>query len=98
MKPKLGFFSFMSRPQNSFEPYRDPKNSQIGPQKVKDNPKIQSKLNVRIEGIKKIKVIALYEQPPKQIEPDPNPRNSLFFGPKKPKKNNLKLDKLKSKN
>ena len=26
---------------------------------------------------KKIKVVALYEQTPKQVEPDPNPKNSL---------------------
>ena len=40
----------MIRPQNSFQPYSDPKNSPLGPQKVKINPKIKSKLKVRIEG------------------------------------------------
>ena len=40
----------MSRPKISFEPYPDPKNSPLGPQKVKDDPKIKSKSNVRIEG------------------------------------------------
>ena len=40
---------------------------------------------------KKIKVVALYEQTPKQVEPDPNPKNSLFC-PKSPKN----LDKIKA--
>ena len=47
-----------------------------------------------LKEIKKIKVIALYELTPKQIEPDPNPQNSEFLQ----QKNNLKLDKTKSKN
>ena len=50
-----------------------------------------------LKKTKKMKVIALYEQTPKQFEPDPNPQNILFFYPKKPKKNNLKLDKFKNK-
>ena len=32
-----------------FEHYPDPKNSSLGPQKVKNGPKIKSKLKVRIE-------------------------------------------------
>ena len=40
----------MSKPQNSFEPYPNPKNSRFGPQKVKNDPKIKSKSKVRIEG------------------------------------------------
>ena len=32
-----------------------------------------------------MKIIALYEQTPKQFEPDPNPQNSLFL-PQKAKK------------
>ena len=43
---------------------------------------------------KKIKVVALYELTPKQIEPDPKPQKSLFLH----QKINLKLDKTKSKN
>ena len=31
------------------EPYRDPKISQLGPKKVKRDPKIKSKSKVRIE-------------------------------------------------
>ena len=45
----------MGRPQNSFEPYLNPKNSLLGPQKVKNYPKIKSK--VRIEGTIEIFVI-----------------------------------------
>ena len=39
----------MSRPQNSFEPNTDPKNSPLVPQKVKIDPKIKSNSKVRIE-------------------------------------------------
>ena len=34
-----------------------------------------------LKGTKKIKVVALYDYTPKQVEPDPNPKNSLFFLP-----------------
>ena len=47
-----------------------------------------------LKETKKMKIIALYEQTPKQFEPDPNPQNSLFLQ----QKINLKLDKTKSKN
>ena len=40
----------MSRTKTVFEPYPDPKNSPLGPQKVKSDHKIRSKSNVRIEG------------------------------------------------
>ena len=36
---------------------------------------------------KQIKVVALYEQTPKQFKHDLNPQNSLFLPPKKPKNN-----------
>ena len=42
------------------ESYTNPKKSPLGPQKVKKDPKIESKSNVRIER-KKIKVVALFE-------------------------------------
>ena len=45
----------MSVPQNIFEPHIEPKNSPLGPQKVKNNPQIESKSNVRIEGNKENK-------------------------------------------
>ena len=45
---------------------------------------------------KKIKAVALYEQTPKHVEPDPNPnKNSLFFAPKRQKK--LPINWIKSK-
>ena len=40
-----------------------------------------------LKETKKMKIIALYEQTPKQFEPDPNPHNSLFFAPNKLKTN-----------
>ena len=45
----------MSSPQNSHEPYPNPKNSPLGHQKVKNDPKIESKSKVGIEGIKEDK-------------------------------------------
>ena len=38
----------MRRPQNSFEPYPNPKNSHFVPQTVKNYPKIKSKSKARI--------------------------------------------------
>ena len=32
---------YTSRPKNSFEPYLNPKDSPLGPQKVKNDPKIK---------------------------------------------------------
>ena len=40
----------LSRPKTVVEPYPNPRNSPLGPQKVKNDPKIKSKSNVRIEG------------------------------------------------
>ena len=57
----------MSRPKNSFEPYSDPKNSQLGPQKVENDPKIKSKSKVRIEENLKIKDVHLHKYNPKQF-------------------------------
>ena len=39
----------MSRPQNSFLTLPLPKNGPLGPQKVKNDPKIKSNSKVRIE-------------------------------------------------
>ena len=41
-------YSILGDPKTVFEPYRNPKNSPLGPQKVKNDPKIKSKSNVRI--------------------------------------------------
>ena len=37
-------------PKTVFEPYPKPKNSPLGPQKVKNKPKIKSKSNIKIVG------------------------------------------------
>ena len=37
-------------PKTVVEPYSNPKNSPLGPQKVKNDPKIKSKSNVKTEG------------------------------------------------
>ena len=42
--------SILGDPKTVFEPYPNPKNSPLGPQKVKNEPKIKSKSNVKIEG------------------------------------------------
>ena len=44
----------------------------------------------KLKEAKKIKVVALYEQTPKQFEPDTNPKNST--------KKTLNLDIIKGKN
>ena len=36
-------------PKTVFEPFPDPKMSQLGPQKVENDPKIESKSNVRVD-------------------------------------------------
>ena len=41
----------MSESQNSFYNHIEPKNSPLGPQKDKNDPKIKSNSNVRIQGI-----------------------------------------------
>ena len=40
----------MGRLKKVFQHYADPKNISLGPQKVKNDPKIKSKSKVRIEG------------------------------------------------
>ena len=49
-----------------------------------------------LKETKKIKFVALYEQIPIKLEPDPNPKNSLFFVPKSRKKLPLNQIKLKA--
>ena len=46
-----------------------------------------------LKETKKTKFVALYEQTPKQFEPDSNPQNSLFFAAKSQKSplNQIKL-------
>ena len=48
-------------------------------------PKISQNQLSELKETKKMKIIALYDQTPKQFEPDPIPKNSLFVCPKKQK-------------
>ena len=48
-----------------------------------------------LKETKKMKIITLYEQTPKQLEPERNNQNSLFL-PQKAKKIALLLDEIKS--
>ena len=61
-----------------FGPFPNPKNSPLGPQKVKSDPKSMSKSNVRIERNKEA-------DPKTVVEPYFKPKNSPL-GPQKVKK------------
>ena len=77
----------MRRPQNSFEPHPNPKNSPLGPKNVKIDTKINSKSNVRIEGnIQNESWTTTLLDPKTDFEPYPNPKNSPL-GPQKVKNN-----------
>ena len=72
-------------PKTVFEPYPKPKNSPLGPQKVKNNPKIKYKSNVRIEGyIENESCLTIWVYPKtvfkSYIDPNNNP-----LGPQKVK-------------
>ena len=70
-----------------------PKNSPLGPQKVKNDPKIKSKLNIRIEGnIENESCLTASVEPKIVFEPYPNPKYSPI-GQKKVKND----PKIKSK-
>ena len=65
----------MSRPQKSFSTLPDPKNSPLGPRKVKNDPKIQSKSKVRNEGSIESKSCSTTLVDPKTVlEPYSNPK------------------------
>ena len=73
----------MSRSQNSFRTLPQPKNSLLGPQKVKNDPKIKSKSNVRIEGnIENESCSTTWIDPKTVFEPFYSPKNSPL-GPQK---------------
>ena len=56
------FSSTWLDPKQEFQPYPNPKNSPLGPQKFKTDPNIMSKSKVRIErNIEKMKVVQLHE-------------------------------------
>ena len=70
-----------------FEPYPNHKNSPSGPQKVKIDPKIKSKVNVRIERNKENESFSTKWVDPKTVvEPYPSPKN-VPLGPQKVKNN-----------
>ena len=73
----------MSTPQNSFEPYPNPKNSPLGSQKFKNDPKINSKSNVRIYRNRENESCSTTCVDLKTVfKPYPDPKNSPL-GPKK---------------
>ena len=74
----------MSRPQNIFELFPNPKNSPLGPKKVKNDPKIKSKSIIRMEGSKENKSLS---RPQNNLNLTPTIKIAYFFAPKKPKKN-----------
>ena len=76
----------MSRPQNHIFKTPNPQNSPLGPQKPKTNPKIWSKLKVRIKGSIENKSCSAIQSDPKNVF-EPNPTSKLaHWGPKKPKR------------
>ena len=80
----------MSRLKTVFEPYPDPKNNPLGPQKVKNYPKIESKSNVRIQrNIENESCSTTWVDPKRIVEPHPNPKKCPL-GPQKVK-NDLKI-------
>ena len=67
----------MGKPQNSSWTLPVPKSSPLGPKKVKNDNKIKSKLNVRIEGnIENESCSTTWVYPRTVFEPFPNPKNS----------------------
>ena len=87
-----------------FEPFPNPKNSPLGPQKVKNDPKIKSKLNIRIVRNKEIESCLTTLVDPKTVFlPYPDPKNSPR-GPQKVKndpkiesKSNVRIERNKEK-
>ena len=71
------FFKYISRRKTVFEPYPKPKNSQLGPQKLENDPKLKSNSNVRIEGIIENESCSF-----ELVDPYPNPKNNPL-GPQK---------------
>ena len=62
-------------PKTAYEPFPNPKNRPLGPQKVKSDHKIQSKVNVRIERHKENESCSTTLEDPKTVvEPYPNPK------------------------
>ena len=67
----------MSRPKTVYELFPDPKNSLLMPQKIKIDPKIKSKSNVRIARNKENESYSTTWVDPKTVfKSYPNPKNS----------------------
>ena len=72
---KWKWFIQMSSPKRVFELFLNPKNIPIGPQKVKNDPKIKSKLNIRIERNKDNKSCStIWVDLKTVVEPYSNPK------------------------
>ena len=75
----------MSRPQNSVWTIPQPKNSPFGPQKLKNDPKIESKSIVTVEEkIENRSFSTTIVESKRILEPYPDPKKSQL-GPKKVK-------------
>ena len=62
-------------PKTDVEPYSNPKNSPLAPQKVKNDPKIKSKSDVRIErNIENESYSTTWSDPQTGFEPYTNPK------------------------
>ena len=62
-------------PKTIFESHIEPKISPLGPQKVKNDPKIKSNQMSELKETKKIKVVQLHEETSKQfLNPTPTPK------------------------
>ena len=91
-QPRLQDYNIYARrtsngPVPDFEPYPNQKNSPLGPQKVKNDPKIRSKSKGRISWtIENKSCSAVWVGPETYFHPYPKPKNSPF-GPKKVKSN-----------
>ena len=73
----------MSRPQNSFWTFLQPQNSPLGPQKVKNDPKIKSKSNVRIERNTEYESCSTSWVDPKTVFEPYTDHKSIPLGPQK---------------
>ena len=74
-------------PKHFFELYPHPKNSPLGSQKVKADPKIRSKSKVRIIGTIEKKLFIYMSRPKTVFEPYSDPKNSPLGPQKDPKIN-----------
>ena len=68
-------WSLWGDPKTVFESYPNPKNSPLWSQKLKNDPKISQNQMSKLKGTKKMKVVQLNEQTPKQhLNPNQTPK------------------------